>query len=44
MGNRVSEFFYGYVFLREGRIIIKGILIDGVSEGKYFEFVLFVFL
>lgn len=40
MGNRVMEFFYGYVMMREGWIIIKGILIDGVVEGKYFEFVL----
>ncbi|XP_068680687.1 uncharacterized protein [Montipora capricornis] len=41
MGNRVSEPFHGHVFSREGRTIIKGILTDGASEGKYFELVLF---
>lgn len=41
MGNRVSEPFQGHVFSRDGQTVIKGILTDGASEGRYFELVLF---
>lgn len=41
MGNRVSEPFQGHMFSRDGQTVIKGILKDGASEGKYFELVLF---